>query len=257
SCQNFFCTCPDGTTDCGDACVNTESDDNNCGACGIVCTGGKSCQNGVCTCPNGGTDCGGTCTNVLFDDARGGGWGNACDANQACFLGKCGCSDTTKLYCNGQCIDGFSDPNNCGNCGNVCPAGQDCVGGSCKPPCDQPCHGLVNNVCVSLCNTGEVCGPAGQCQLSCPAGYTPCGDQCVPTTPRGDGVCCQWQGNWHACAAGEQCAADGCCSAGDEVCVGNGSGQCCNGGFVCQAGRCCLPQPYPQCDGPGCCWWPH
>jgi hypothetical protein len=131
-----------------------------------------------------------------------------------------------------------------------------CVGGSCQPPCDEPCHGWLNNVCVPLCNTGEVCGPDGQCQLNCPAGYTPCGGQCVPRTPRGDGVCCEWQGNWHACAAGEQCAAYGCCSAGAEVCLGNGTAQCCYGGLVCQAGRCCYPDGvagFPVVMGTACC----
>ena len=218
--------CEFGTQACcgGKTCVNVLEDDNNCGGCGNVCTGGKSCQNGSCACSNGDTDCSGVCTNPLVDDANCGACGDACAADQKCFLGTCGCQDATQLYCDGLCLDGFSDPNNCGACHNVCPADQDCIGGSCQAPCG-PCEERVNNLCVPK-DTGDI-------------------------------PCCEWQGAAHYCAAGQQCAGSGCCSAGDEVCLGNGTAQCCNGGFVCQAGRCCLPQSYPQCDGPGCCWWPH
>src|SRR5262249_49188923 len=87
---------------------------------------------------------------------------------------------------------------------------------------------------------------ASPVQMPSPGGSPPSGD----SRYRGDGVCCQWQGNWHACAAGEQCAADGCCSAGDEVCLGTSTAQCCNGGFVCSAGRGCLPPFFTPWGGP-------
>jgi len=249
TCQDLVCTCPAGTTDCGGACVNTQSDDNNCGACGNVCSGGKSCENGVCTCPNGGTDCGGTCTNVLFDDANCGACGNACAASEKCFLGSCGCSDPSQLYCNGQCIDGFSDPNNCGRCGNVCPAGQDCIGGECQPPCDDPCHELVNNVCVlkdpskdSVCN--GACVDLNSDQNNCGAcgNVCPAGQECV------DGAC-----KSPRCASGTtDCGGVWCCPEG-QLCLNNeytGAPLCCIPGF----GRreecfrlglpliCCMPQ---------------
>jgi hypothetical protein len=182
-------------------------------------------MDGVCICTGGDTDCSGKCTNLNLDDANCGACGNECDAGLTCFLGRCACSDPTKILCDGQCIDGVGDPNNCGKCGNVCPAGQSCIGGSCQAPCG-PCHERVGTECV-LKDTGGV-------------------------------PCCEWQGTAHSCAVGQQCAADGCCDAGDEVCTTpTGSAQCCNGGLVCQAGRCCNPNPYPQCYGPGCCWWPQ
>ena len=209
---------------CNGACVATWTDNNSCGGCDSHCIGGTECQDGVCACPNGEAICNDQCVDLLLDDTSCGSCGHACDAGQACFLGTCGCADTTKLFCNGQCIDGFTDPNNCGRCGNVCPAGQSCVGGACQAPC-SPCEELVNNVCVPK--------------------------------DSGDSVCCEWNGAAHYCATGEQCAGVGCCSGDAVVCANaNGNDQCCSGSLVCQNGRCCNPDPYPQCYGTGCCWWP-
>src|SRR5262245_38930637 len=208
---------------CNGVCVNTWTDNNNCGGCGSVCSEASDCQEGVCRClPTRQDICGDVCTNVLWDHDNCGSCGHACAANQGCFLGTCGCPDASQLWCNDQCVDGFTDRNNCGSCGNVCPAGQDCVGGECQAPCG-PCHELVNNVCV----------------LKDPSAN-----------------CCEWNGNAHYCAAGEQCAAFGCCSAEAQVCLGNGTAQCCYAGLVCQEGRCCFPDGVAGCgvtSGTACC----
>jgi len=46
------CVPKDGQTECKGACVNTQSDPNNCGGCGNVCPNSGGCQDGVCTpCP--------------------------------------------------------------------------------------------------------------------------------------------------------------------------------------------------------------
>jgi len=46
------CVPKDGQTECNGACVNTQSDPNNCGGCGNVCPNSGGCQDGVCTpCP--------------------------------------------------------------------------------------------------------------------------------------------------------------------------------------------------------------
>ena len=252
ACGTSCCNALPGVACCDGACVDIRTE-SNCGGCDIVCHGGKFCTDGVCACRTGETDCNGFCANLLWDKTDCGACGKQCAAGLSCFLGNCRCP-VGKELCNGQCIDVLDDANNCGGCGHVCPAAQECIAGACEPPCDEPCHGRVNNVCVPLCELGEVCDPNGQCQPSCPAGYTPCGGQCVATTPRGDGVCCQWQGVWHACSAGEQCAGAYCCGGGTEVCLGDGTNpQCCYNGLVCQAGRCCYPEGYPGCPGGTAC----
>jgi hypothetical protein len=47
SCSGNACACPLGTSDCGTACANLDSDPKNCGACGHDCLGGP-CQGGIC-----------------------------------------------------------------------------------------------------------------------------------------------------------------------------------------------------------------
>ncbi len=49
TCDTGSCVCPADTTDCGDACVDTNSDAANCGACGNVCDAGATCADGMCS----------------------------------------------------------------------------------------------------------------------------------------------------------------------------------------------------------------
>ncbi len=43
-----FCGCSGGLTDCGGTCADLNTDNSNCGACGMPCGAGKTCQSGVC-----------------------------------------------------------------------------------------------------------------------------------------------------------------------------------------------------------------
>ncbi|MFT3714329.1 MAG: DUF6184 family natural product biosynthesis lipoprotein [Archangium sp.] len=42
------CNCGQGQTCCSNACVNLQTDRNNCGACGTTCGSSVSCQSGQC-----------------------------------------------------------------------------------------------------------------------------------------------------------------------------------------------------------------
>ena len=109
SCASGSCvfqSCVDPFQDCNsniglDGCEsNKNSDTNNCGNCGIVCT---PCIIGACTIP--------TCTGGTAD----------CDANGSCET------------------DINNDINNCGSCGNVCSSNHgtaSCSGGVCSIVCN-------------------------------------------------------------------------------------------------------------------------
>jgi Stigma-specific protein, Stig1 len=84
-------------------CANVQTDNANCGGCGITCGAGQQCNNGTCT-----TTCGNSQTLCTGQDGG---------ANY--------CSDTT------------SDPNNCGGCGTVCPSSNSCLKGKCVNVCNH------------------------------------------------------------------------------------------------------------------------
>jgi hypothetical protein len=63
------CNCEEGLSRCGNACVDTSSDERNCGGCGVRCAAAEVCSDGECVCvPRCSADscgkddgCGGTC----------------------------------------------------------------------------------------------------------------------------------------------------------------------------------------------------
>lgn len=81
-----------GRSWCGEECVNTNIDPDNCGSCGNVCLAGQNCCNGVC------------CGETYCPDATGGP-GNYDTCNDASNCGKCKnpCPDGTVCDC-GQCV---------------------------------------------------------------------------------------------------------------------------------------------------------
>jgi hypothetical protein len=83
------CECAGGRTLCGLACIDTSSDEENCGECGTACTLGQACTNGTC-CQSGLTGCNDRCVDILIDEANCGACGIACAAGQTCTNGTCG-----------------------------------------------------------------------------------------------------------------------------------------------------------------------
>jgi hypothetical protein len=58
-------SCAAGYVQCGEQCIEVSSDQNNCGACGHVCSGGNACVEGSC----GGPDADGSADALSADDA--------------------------------------------------------------------------------------------------------------------------------------------------------------------------------------------
>jgi hypothetical protein len=87
-----ICYCTGGFGVCGGTCRNLLSDRNNCGGCGIVCSGppgAVGCVNGTCTCAAGLTQCGNACVNLAFDRNNCGGCGVICASNLTCKNSAC------------------------------------------------------------------------------------------------------------------------------------------------------------------------
>jgi hypothetical protein len=133
---------------CNGKCVDLDSDNDHCGACGNTCNGGKTCAAGKCTCPTMLPDeCSGTCTDLKVDKNNCGKCGCPCPATApACGVGKCllvcptgqtGCGTTTNPNPNcpaipSVCVTLTNDPNNCGACGTACTGGKKCVSSWCS-----------------------------------------------------------------------------------------------------------------------------
>ncbi len=262
--------CATGQTLCAGACVDTATDNGNCGACGTTCPATQTCMAGACApmCAAGRTRCGSACVDTSSDNGNCGACGMACAAGQSCDAGACvtPCApDQTR--CDGRCVNALSDGMNCGACGRACAAGQMCAAGACVTTC-MPGQALCGagmgrpGSCATLTSDSSNCGscgnvcPAGQSCVTgacaCPAGQSLCGAACVDTT----------SDNAHCGACGRACPSSQSCSAGACVCPGGrtpcGSacvdtqtdvtacGRCglsCATGESCVAGVCLSPGP--------------
>jgi hypothetical protein len=274
-------TCPVGQLSCGGACVNPQTDNNNCGACGAVCPMGQSCMTGACrptvVCPMGQTACGATCVNTTSDNANCGMCGNACPMGQVCTMSVCGAPPCAmgQTRCGAACVDTQADNANCGACGNACAMGQTCRAGTCTTTVTCPmgqteCSGTCVDTqtsngncgrCGLACPMGQTCR-AGTCMgvIVCPMGQTVCGAACADLQT--DEINCGMCGR--SCAMGETCTAGVCvpprptCPAGQTdcapmaatpTCVDTQSsnancgacGAACPAGQSCSAGACVCP----------------
>jgi hypothetical protein len=209
-CRGGECKCRSGWKDCGNGtCVNRDTDEDNCGACGTVCAAGEAC-------------CAGTCADLQADAANCGECDNACGDTEACIGGACvvtrpvdGCSPICLgTCCDGNCVDLVQDPANCGACGHVCPSSDGrplvCESGRCV-------------LCRSRVICGRVCCATGKscCDGACldldddPTNCGACGRACGDTEVCRNGLCTDCPGDVYSC---------------DNV--------CCNRFEGCSGGRC-------------------
>jgi hypothetical protein len=263
NCLNGVCSigmCNPGFADCdrnlANGCeVNTQSDVNNCGACGVVCPtvakGTTSCQAGVCkisTCSGGFANCDGMVANgcevnTNFDPNNCGACATVCPAvpngTRGCNAGFCGIGscNTGFANCNMASVDGCEtnttiDLNNCGACGSVCPAVANgtsvcsrgiCGVGTCNPGfanCDAfPGNGCEINLQFDFKNCGS-------CGIVCPSGVC------------SSGVCRSAQGA--ACISGTECASGFCT---DGVCCESACGGLCEKCNLAGSSGLCAPVP--------------
>ncbi|MEW5896558.1 MAG: hypothetical protein AB1668_02605 [Nanoarchaeota archaeon] len=92
-CTNNVCeaVCAPGLTLCNGQCVNLQTDKDNCGSCGTVCSNGQVCSNGACTlsCSPGQTLCANTCVDLKTDESNCGSCGTVCPKDNECTESKC------------------------------------------------------------------------------------------------------------------------------------------------------------------------
>ena len=150
--------CDEGGTECDAGCVDTTSDPNNCGGCGVTCMNGEACNASVCTCS--GASCTGCCAGgdagCLSGDA-GEACGNngmacvACGDSGTCNGGVCGeCAPNTveMQACGGMCA---SQSRTCDNTGQWGPYGPCQGSGVCDAGEILPCQCGVQWICDNTC----------------------------------------------------------------------------------------------------------
>jgi hypothetical protein len=60
-CSGGYVACRPGTTCCAGSCVNLQTDEDHCGACGNACDPTKVCRRGTCVCAADHPRCGDIC----------------------------------------------------------------------------------------------------------------------------------------------------------------------------------------------------
>jgi len=170
--------CSIGESPCGGACVDRQTDSNNCGGCGTVCpTDKKFCSSGECVaaCPGGTTTCGSGCVDTARDTRHCGGCDKSCNSGQVCTAGACGCGEAVayKAKIEDPIIVPLCATSNCHGRANAPAGGLDLRAGtaygalvakkSTAPTCNQRTFVVPSDVPASylvdkLRGTSGICG---------------------------------------------------------------------------------------------------
>ncbi len=160
--------CPLGQTDCDGTCVDTNTDEDHCGSCGVLCPSGNLCVAGSCvlSCQTELTDCAGICVNTDTDEDNCGSCGTACGSGEMCVASTCEASggDSNGSPCiqsldclSGYCVDGVCCDAQCaGLCVSCLASETGAVDGSCSPI-------IAGTDPHSECVDPEICDGAGGC----------------------------------------------------------------------------------------------
>lgn len=183
--------CRDGALLCDGACVDPESDSENCGSCGFECDDGDRCVSGRCgeggaggANGDAGASSGGTAGDAgASAGGTAGDGGSAAEAGAGASAGSAGVTDSggsggtsgsagSSGNAGSAGCPAIDIPESCGACGAECPASAPlCTplapsGFECVPLCEDPlvpCSGQ----CVDLMTDPENCG---ECSNVCPSG---------------------------------------------------------------------------------------
>jgi hypothetical protein len=167
---------------CSGFCRDLDTDPDNCGACGTVCSNNnmatRTCSGGACTgtCAAGYGDCNddrqtdGCETLVSGNVANCNDCGVACRPDQICAVDGCACAPGDSI-CTGICVDLQTDENNCGACGTICRIGETCAAGVCQCGSNPRCaaHEVCSDdVCVDRCLPWDGFETGSEkCQVDC------------------------------------------------------------------------------------------
>ena len=160
-CQQFKTgagiSCPSGQILCGSSCVNPNTDNANCGACGVACGTGKTCTSGVCAANPTHFEC---VSKACASVAGAGDNKNGCTTpGGICCTGSSDCSS-------GQSCDSTKTPNVC----IANPTHFECVNKACKKV-----DGAGDNKNGCSVEGGTCCGSSSDCASgqSCDTTKTP------------------------------------------------------------------------------------